>query len=66
LRISFKLDRLKSTALGTCLGKNYSCQEEVKVLYAYKFDLAALRGMLKNAPEAGTGRKTCRGFSSDN
>jgi hypothetical protein len=28
-------------------------RKEVKVLYAYKFDLAALRGMLKNAPEAG-------------
>ncbi|WP_185290728.1 reprolysin-like metallopeptidase [Chryseobacterium lactis] len=32
-------------------------RKEVKVLYAYKFDLAALRGMLKNAPEAGQGGK---------
>lgn len=30
-------------------------RKEVKIEYAYKFDLASLRDMLKNAPEAGTG-----------
>ncbi|MEF9478010.1 hypothetical protein OWR28_10175 [Chryseobacterium sp. 1B4] len=30
-------------------------RKEVKVEYAYKFDLSALRDQLKNAPEAGTG-----------
>jgi hypothetical protein len=30
-------------------------RKEVKVLYAYKFDLASLRDQLKNAPEAGKG-----------
>lgn len=30
-------------------------RKEVKIEYAYKFDLASLRATLKNAPEAGTG-----------
>lgn len=30
-------------------------RKEVKIEYAYKFDLASLRETLKNAPEAGTG-----------
>ncbi len=30
-------------------------RKEVKIEYAYKFDLASLRDALKNAPEAGTG-----------
>lgn len=30
-------------------------RKEVKIEYAYRFDLTALRDLLKNAPEAGTG-----------
>lgn len=53
--LALSLSGLQAQRWEPVLEKVTPVRKEVKVEYAYKFDLSALRNQLKNAPEAGKG-----------
>lgn len=53
--LALSLGGLQAQRWEPVLEKVTPVRKEVKVEYAYKFDLSALRNQLKNAPEAGKG-----------
>lgn len=53
--LALSLSGLQAQRWEPVLEKITPVRKEVKVEYAYKFDLSALRNQLKNAPEAGKG-----------